>query len=600
MKRLTPDYRLTCITATGLALLLNAASVAAQDGAAPGSIRTRHAMFEPAAFSDLPGWRDDLLGDAMAALKQSCGALRKRSAWEQACKRSAAIGAGNDALLREFFEQEFRLYQIRNSDGTPAGVITGYYEAQLNGSRRYGAPYLYPIYGVPDDLLYLDARTLLAAGAAPVRVKLAGRNVVPVTEAEKAAGAGYLLELGATLADTRTKRYRVRLDGQRVTSYFSRDDIANGRMTAAKVIAWVDNPSALYSMQIQGSGKVRLPDGGIIRVAYGEQNGHPFVPSLQALPQLVDPLGKRQAITTRGLGPALQFADAAPTEGASADTKPDDVESMIASLMPGAPPEAALTQQTTQHTAQPTQPKTQPQRAPRRKSDDIVAGLLMEARGKPAKATVAPVLTEPVPAAVAALQAGEPGLESKAAPSKARPGASAARKAELVAARQEAQDPASAPVAKAALATRPNTDPSYVFFRTINDNDGGPIGALGVPLTPGRSLAVDPRTTPLGAPVFISTTEPGRKDALNRLMMAQDTGGAIQGAVRADFFWGFGRAAFARASQMKQNGRMWLLLPKNLQLGVGAGGVLTGGVLTRGIGGQAADCLVPDPELCVD
>ena len=145
------------------------------------------------------------------------------------------------------------------------------------------------------------------------------------------------------------------------------------------------------------------------------------------------------------------------------------------------------------------------------------------------------------------------------------------------------------------MAARPNTDPSYVFFRTITDNENGPIGALGVPLTPGRSLAVDPRTTPLGVPVFISTTEPGRKDALNRLMMAQDTGGAIQGAVRADFFWGFGRAAFARASQMKQNGRMWLLLPKNLKLGV-----KPGAILTRGGGNQEADCLVPDPELCVD
>ena len=78
-------------------------------------------------------------------------------------------------------------------------------------------------------------------------------------------------------------------------------------------------------------------------------------------------------------------------------------------------------------------------------------------------------------------------------------------------------------------------------------------------------------------------------------MMAQDTGGAITGAVRADFFWGFGRVAFARASQMKQNDRMWLLLPKNLQLGV-----KPGGVLTRSVGDIGADCLVPDPELCVD
>ena len=254
MKRLT--IALTCLGAAGAATLAAPAAVA--DAGASSAIRTKHASFEPAAFADLPGWREDALTEAMAALKQSCGALRKRSAWEQPCNRSATIDPGNDALLRQFFEQEFRLYQIRNIDGTPAGVITGYYEAQLNGSRRYGAPYIHPVHGVPDDLLYLDARALRGASAGPLRVKVAGRNVVPVTQEENAAGAGYLLDLGATLADTRTKRYRVRLDGNRVTSYFSRDDIAKGRMTAAKVIAWVDNPSALYSMQIQGSGKAAI------------------------------------------------------------------------------------------------------------------------------------------------------------------------------------------------------------------------------------------------------------------------------------------------------------------------------------------------------
>jgi membrane-bound lytic murein transglycosylase A len=149
---------------------------------------------------------------------------------------------------------------------------------------------------------------------------------------------------------------------------------------------------------------------------------------------------------------------------------------------------------------------------------------------------------------------------------------------------------------QAVHAAHSNTDPSYVFFRVIPDNDAGPIGALGVPLTAGRSLAVDPRTTPLGAPVFISTTEPGRKEPLNRLMLAQDTGGAIRGAVRADYFWGYGKQAFVRASRMKQNGRMWLLLPKDLQLGARVSGIAVRG----GADDQDAECLVPDPELCVE
>ena len=255
MQRCTPACRLRALIAAGALVPLFAL---AQGQAAPsGTIRTKHATFEPAAFTDLPGWRDDSLAEAMAALRQSCGALRKRSAWEEACRRSAGV-AGDDAALRQFFEQEFRLYQIRNIDGTPAGTITGYYEAQLNGSRRYGAPYVHPVHAVPDDLLYLDARNLPTAGAAPVRVRVSGRNVVPVTDAERGNGASYLLELGGIEPDTRTKRYRVRLDGERVTNYYSREQIIKGQMRAAKVIAWVDNPSALYSMQIQGSGKVRL------------------------------------------------------------------------------------------------------------------------------------------------------------------------------------------------------------------------------------------------------------------------------------------------------------------------------------------------------
>ena len=109
-----------------------------------------------------------------------------------------------------------------------------------------------------------------------------------------------------------------------------------------------------------------------------------------------------------------------------------------------------------------------------------------------------------------------------------------------------------------------NTNPSFVFFRELPDSGGGPIGALGVPLTPGRSIAVDPRAVPLGAPVFLATTLPLSEQPLQRLVMAQDTGGAIKGAVRADFFWGFGAEAGARAGRMRQRGEMWVLLPNAL------------------------------------
>jgi membrane-bound lytic murein transglycosylase A len=107
-----------------------------------------------------------------------------------------------------------------------------------------------------------------------------------------------------------------------------------------------------------------------------------------------------------------------------------------------------------------------------------------------------------------------------------------------------------------------DANPSFVFFRVLPSRLPGPIGALGVPLTPERSIAVDPRVIPLGAPVYLATTRPNTDVPLERLMVAQDTGGAINGAVRADFFWGFGDEAGAQAGKMRQAGRMWVLLPK--------------------------------------
>jgi membrane-bound lytic murein transglycosylase A len=106
-----------------------------------------------------------------------------------------------------------------------------------------------------------------------------------------------------------------------------------------------------------------------------------------------------------------------------------------------------------------------------------------------------------------------------------------------------------------------NANPSLVFFRELKAEGSGPPGALGVPLTPQRSLAVDPRHTPLGAPVWLATTRPNSDQSLTRLMLAQDSGGAIRGPVRADFYWGTGPEAGSLAGKMKQRGSMWVLLP---------------------------------------
>lgn len=104
-------------------------------------------------------------------------------------------------------------------------------------------------------------------------------------------------------------------------------------------------------------------------------------------------------------------------------------------------------------------------------------------------------------------------------------------------------------------------NPRFVFFRILTGGDG-PIGAQGVALTPRRSLAVDRRFIPLGLPIWLETNWPSDLDRkLNRLMVAQDTGGAIRGPVRGDFFWGYGAPALAEAGKMKSKGRYFLLLP---------------------------------------
>ena len=111
-----------------------------------------------------------------------------------------------------------------------------------------------------------------------------------------------------------------------------------------------------------------------------------------------------------------------------------------------------------------------------------------------------------------------------------------------------------------------NANPSYVFFRELPAGLSGPLGAQGVPITAERTMAVDPKYLPLGAPLFLSTTHPNSTVPLKRLMVAQDTGGAIKGGVRADYFWGAGDDAGAKAGAMKQQGKIWVFLPKNFKL----------------------------------
>jgi membrane-bound lytic murein transglycosylase A len=106
-------------------------------------------------------------------------------------------------------------------------------------------------------------------------------------------------------------------------------------------------------------------------------------------------------------------------------------------------------------------------------------------------------------------------------------------------------------------------NPRYVFFKeTVANTDAGPAGALGVPLTPGRSIAVDPAFVPLGLPAWLETTVPETNAPLRRLVVAQDKGSAIKGPGRIDLFWGAGDEAEAMAGPMRQQGTYWVIVPR--------------------------------------
>ena len=360
---------------------------------------------EAVSWSEVSGWMDDDPGAAWETFLRSCTRLKTQTAWRENCALAEQLPAG--APVRDFFETQFLPYRVANADGSVRGLATGYYEPLLRGSRSKEGPYRYPLYAAPEDLLIVD-----------------------------------LAEINPELKHL---RLRGRLDGRRVVPYYPRAEIERGLPAlAGKELLWVDDPVDLFFLQIQGSGRVLLATGELVRVGYADQNGQPY----------------------RSIGRYL-------------------------------------------------------------------------------------------------VEQGELKLEQASMQSIKAWGAANPAKLDALL----------------------NRNPSYVFFRELPKAEGvqgsakagamttggpvatsGPVGALGVALTPERSIAVDPRYIPLGAPVFLATTWPGSAQPLARLMLAQDSGGAVRGAVRADYFWGFGEAAGAQAGRMRQSARMWVLLPRDYPL----------------------------------
>ena len=339
----------------------------------------------PVSFEALPGWQQDDVRQAWPAFQQSCSVLATRAAeWKTPCAAARSVDAGDMSAVRRFFETYFVPNQVRNPDGSDTGMVTGYYEAMLYGSRKRGGAYQTPLYRVPDDLITVD--------------------------------------LGGIYPDLQSRRLRGRLSGKSLVPYYSRAEIDRAPLKGRELL-WVNDPVEAFFLEVQGSGRVQLDGGDTVRVGYADQNGHPY--------KAIGRWFVEQGILS-----------------------PDQVSAQ----------------------------------------------------------------------SIRAWLAANP-----------------ARRQEVL-----------------------NVNASYIFFteQKVTDPNAGPRGALNVPLTPGRSIAIDRSILPLGAPVWLSTTMPKDGAPLQRLVMGQDVGGAIRGAVRADFFFGFGLEATENAGLMKQQGSLWVLLPK--------------------------------------
>lgn len=562
---------------------------------------TRNAAYVPVLLEEIPGWDEENLGELQASFATNCRAMQKRSAWAPLCARMARLPK-DDATLRQFLQEEFYAYQMLTPTRSATGKLTGYFEPLIAGALRREGAYRYPVYGIPSDMYMVDARTV--AGQ-PTRWLKAADGLLAGAEAGDPGAREYRIELAGAVPNPRDKRYRVRIEGGAVKPYYTRQQIdANG--IDAPVLAWVADPYKLYSMQIQGSGKIQLKDGGLIRLAYAEQNGQPFMPNATR----GDTDAMLLAIKARGLEAPLDVDVPGGTRGMKqpgANAAVDaEVARIVAALQGGraAPPVTATTATAgrpsaprPKHAAAKPRPAASMAGVPRVNSADVEAmiQLLLHApvanESYTAPAEAGTNITEAIGATAAS--AGSPAPRPAGAPAPAGTGGNA---------RLDFSDYAGSAGKPAGQAQGSGTgvpatgipDPSYVFFRRIQDGPEGPIGALGVPLSAGRSIAVDPRATPLGAPVFIEGTQPGSDAPMRRLVFAQDTGGAIRGSVRGDFFWGFGDKAGKMALATNQPVRMWLLLPKAV-----AGSAAASGIKTRG---HAAlrDCAVPDDELCVE
>ena len=360
------------------------------------------------SFADLPGWSQENPAELLGGLIANCNAIRAfrdrplggegfvaeragtAANWTEACdairalpatlprivpgdgRRTQAAARARNNAMRGMLERHFAAY------AAGPGVMTGYYEPVLRGATAPSETHRTPLLAPPPEL---------GARPSPILPASLPRGPRPNPVPDRAA-----IEDGA-------------LSGRSLE------------------IVWVDDAADAYFLHIQGSGRVMLPDGTMLRIGFAAQNGHPYVPLARVALEAGMP---RDRLSMQGMRAWLR----------------------------------------------------------------------------------------------------EVGAE---------------RASELM-----------------------RRNPSYIFFRRVEglSPEQGPIGAMGVPLTPRRSVAVDRAFIPLGLPLFVAARDPLDRRPFGRIVLAQDTGGQIRGATRTDFFWGWGDEAGERAGRMYEEAQVFLLLPR--------------------------------------
>jgi membrane-bound lytic murein transglycosylase A len=197
--------------------------------------------YERVGWSRLPGWSADELKEAWPAFLKSCRSLRFRAEWAAACTAAPSLDGSSSRGVRAFFERYFEPYAVVRQAGPlreETGLITGYYEPLLKGSRVASAQFSSPLYSPPADLLTID--------------------------------------LSSLYPELKGKRLRGRVQGNRVIPYYNRSELEAGASLRGREIVWVDDALDAFLLQVQGSGRVQLTNGDTIRLQYADQNGYPY------------------------------------------------------------------------------------------------------------------------------------------------------------------------------------------------------------------------------------------------------------------------------------------------------------------------------------